>query len=93
MDNQPIQHRTHSTIILKLKGFEMKYTNIKIADELIKTALNESYYGNALYVAMDFPCLTESDKRCLHRYLHGSQLNLDHVQLQEIANKIMEYKI
>ena len=75
-----------------MKGFEMKYTNIKIADELIKTALNESYYGNALYVAMDFPCLTESDKRCLHRYLHGSQLNLDHVQLQEIALKIKEHK-
>jgi hypothetical protein len=70
----------------------MKYTPQKIAEELIKTALGESYYGNALYVAMDFSCVNETEKRCLHRWLHGANLNMDHVTLQEIAHKIMEIK-
>jgi hypothetical protein len=70
----------------------MKYTPQKIAEELIKTALGETYYGNALYVAMDFPCVTESEKRCLHRWMHGANLNIDHVTLQDIAYKIMEFK-
>ena len=69
-----------------------KYTPQKISEELTKTALGESYYGNALYVAMDFPCVNDDDKRCLHRYMHGSELNTDHVKLQEIALKIQAFK-
>jgi hypothetical protein len=70
-----------------------KYLPKKIAEELIKTALGESYYGNALYVALDFPCLNESDKRCIARYLYGSNLKTDHVHLYDIAYKIMEVKL
>jgi hypothetical protein len=70
----------------------MKYGPQKIAEELIKTALGESYYGNALYVAMDFPCVTEDEKRCLHRWMHGANTKTDHVTLQDIAYKIMETK-
>jgi hypothetical protein len=66
-----------------------KYTPQKIAEGLIKTAAGDSYYGYALYAAMDYPCLNESDKRCLNRYLYGSNLGIDHVQLQDIALKIM----
>ena len=68
----------------------MTYNITKIADELIKTALGEAYYGNSLYVALDFPFLTEEHKRCLHRYLHGSYMKTDHVMLQDIANVIIE---
>lgn len=70
----------------------MKYTPQKIAEDLIKTALGESYHGNALYVAMDFPCVNEDDKRCLHRWMHGANLKTDHVTLQRIAHKLMEFK-
>jgi len=70
----------------------MSYRPQKITKKLIKTALGESYYGDALHDAMDFPCVTEEEKRCLHRYMHGSELNGDHWTLQHIAHKIMQIK-
>ena len=70
----------------------LTYSPEQIADELTKTALGESYHGNALYVAMDFPCVSAEDIPCLTRYMHGSITSTDHVKLQQIANKIREFK-
>ena len=65
-----------------------KYTNKTIANELRKTALNESYYGNALLVALDFPLLSQEQRNVLRRYLNGTALCMDHIGLQEIAMAI-----
>lgn len=66
-----------------------KYTLNQIADELDATALGESYYGNALYVARDFSFLTYDDKCVLTAWMDGSNKNLDLcVELQAIAIKI-----
>lgn len=69
----------------------MKYDKHQIAKELKATALNEAYYGNALYVAMDIPSLTKDDRIVLKRYLRGSGaiLATDHIRLQEIAMRIV----
>jgi hypothetical protein len=70
----------------------MKYTAQKIAENLIKTALGEAYHGNDLYVARDFACVTDNDRQCLNRWLHGSNGKGDSIRLQEIAHQIMETK-
>lgn len=70
----------------------MKYDSIKISKELASTALGNAYYGNALYVAMDIPCLDDIDKNCLKRWLDGSNTAIDGFQLQTIANKINQGK-
>jgi len=63
----------------------MKYDNKKIAKELYATAQGDSYYGNALYTALDFPFITRNDRECLFRYLNGSELLSDRFRLQDIA--------
>jgi len=63
----------------------MKYDHTQIAKELEATASGDSYYGNALYVAMDFPWATQKHKSMLQRYLHGSELSGDRFTLQEFA--------
>ena len=65
-----------------------KYDRDQIAKELIATALNKSYYGNALYVTLDFPELTNEEKKVIQRYLKSTIQPIDHVRLQEIAIKI-----
>lgn len=66
----------------------MAYDKYQIAKELIATALNEAYHGNALYVAKDIPVLTDEERWCIFRYLEGSECGTDHVELQHIAHKI-----
>jgi hypothetical protein len=65
-----------------------KYDRKQIARELIATALGKAYYGNALYVAQDIPGLTYEERCVICRYLEGVNHGLDHVELQNIANKI-----
>lgn len=67
----------------------MHYDNKQIAKELQATAQGDAYYGNALYVALDFPFLTQKEKACLHRYLHGSELTSDRFQLQDLAIRVL----
>jgi hypothetical protein len=67
----------------------MPYDNKQIAKELQATAQGDSYYGNALYVALDFPFLSKKDKDCLHRYMQGAELRKDRFQLQDIAISIL----
>ena len=62
----------------------MKYDNNAIARELDHTALGYAYYGNALYVACDFP-LSDEHMATLHRWLDGEQTTNDVQTLQDIA--------
>ena len=65
-----------------------KYNHKRIGWELERTAMGDSYYGNALYSAMDFYFLNKREKDCLHRYMHGSETPNDRFVLQDIANKV-----
>lgn len=65
-----------------------KYGPRQIARELIATARGDAYHGNALYVAMDFPGLSDEQRRVISRYLHGTQCGTDHVALDRIAVQI-----
>jgi len=67
-----------------------RYDNKQIARELQATAQDTSYYGNALYVALDFPGLDRYEKIVLRRWLRGSQNVQDRFELQNIANKIAQ---
>ena len=68
-----------------------KYNSAKIAKELQATADGNSYYGNALYVALDHPEATKNDKQMIMRYLYGSELLADRFRLQDLAIKISNY--
>ena len=70
----------------------MAYDDNQIAHELEQTALGNSYYGNSLYVALDMPVATDADKRMLHRYLHGSELDTDFMRLQDLAIRIRQQR-
>lgn len=64
-----------------------KYDNRRIAKELRLTASGQSYYGNALYVAMDMPEIVAApeQRHAILRYLNGTQICTDHIWLQEAA--------
>jgi len=62
-----------------------KYDHIQIAKELEAIALGSSYFGNALYVAMDLPWTTKNDRDMLARYMYGSELKTDSKRLQDFA--------
>jgi hypothetical protein len=64
----------------------MTYDHKQIADELEATAKGKSYFGNALYVARDFPWTTHNDRALLTRYLHGSASMDDNAKLIEFAH-------
>jgi len=67
-----------------------KYDLKQISKELQATAQDDSYYGNALYVALDIPQLDRHQKSVLRRYLRGSQTVSDRFVLQDIANLLIE---
>ncbi|MDD2741264.1 MAG: hypothetical protein PHV02_03265 [Rhodocyclaceae bacterium] len=67
---------------------QKKYDNRAIAAELAATALGQAYYGNALYVAVDMPGLSEDERLCLKRWLDGGQNRGDGFRLQDISIKI-----
>lgn len=69
----------------------MSYDAFTIAKELNATALGEAYYGNALYVARDIPCVTHNDRQCLNRWLNGTNNSSDGWRLQDISNYIVEW--
>lgn len=76
---------------MKTEKIGSTYNYERIGWELEKTALGEAYYGNALSVVRDIPDLSEKELAVLDRYLTGTQLDTDHVTLQDIALKV--YKI
>ena len=64
----------------------MRYDHKKIADELEAIAKGSNYFGNALYVARDFPWTTGNDRDMLTRFMHGSELLTDKDKLLEFAH-------
>lgn len=69
----------------------MTYTALKIAQELQATAQGDAYFGNALYVARDLPCVTKNDIQCLNRWLNGTQTSVDRFRLQDMVVYITEW--
>lgn len=59
-------------------------------ERLCLTALGQSYFEEALQEAYGLKELTEYDKTVIERYLRGKQRDMDHVDLQKIAIKILE---
>jgi hypothetical protein len=71
----------------------MAYDKSQIARELTATALGDVYFGNALYVARDIPCLTDDDRQVLNRWLedsYASKSDSNRRRLQDIAIRIAE---
>jgi hypothetical protein len=64
---------------------DKQYNERRIAWELERTAMGDGYYGNALRVAKDIPCVTPEDRAVLDRYATGTQTGIDHLALQDIA--------
>ena len=64
----------------------MRYDHKKVADELEAIAKGINYFGNALYVARDFPWTTGNDRDMLTRFMYGSELLTDKGKLLEFAN-------
>ena len=71
----------------------MTYSNKQIAHELERTALNDGFFGNALYVAKDIPSLTREEKAVLIRYSVGMARSTDHIALQQLAIKIRNLEV
>jgi hypothetical protein len=69
-------------------GTSPKYDKNQIAKELSATASGASYCGNALFVAIGIPILTDEERWVLCRWLDGSQVATDSHRLQDIAIKI-----
>lgn len=62
---------------------------MKLSNKLNAIASGESFYGNALYQAIELDdILTTEDKRMLHRYMHGSELTADRFRLQDLVIKL-----
>lgn len=59
-------------------------------ERLCLTALGQSYFEEALQEAYALQELTEYDKTVIERYLRGKHRDMDHVDLQKIAIKILE---
>ena len=68
-----------------------KYDEARIAREIWLTARGSHYYGNALYVAMDMPCIVAAPEQraAIQRYLNGTQTAEDHIRLQEAVRLIL----
>jgi len=72
-----------------LAAYEAQLAAPRIRFELESTAMGRGYFGNALNVAMNMPCVDEDDRAVLNRWATGSQnISSDHIRLQEIAAKI-----
>lgn len=64
------------------------YNATLVADELEATALGHAYYGNALSVAKSMPGITYDERAVLDRFATGTTVTMDHVRLQDVANKV-----
>lgn len=67
----------------------MPYDNKQIAQELQATAMGHAYYGNALRVVLDKPRINDIDRGVICRFERGDTAGNDHIELQDIANRLM----
>lgn len=66
-----------------------KYNLKQIAWELERTAMGDSYYGNALLVAKDLPGISPEDRALLGRWADGRQKGVpDRTALCELAMRL-----
>lgn len=63
---------------------------MKLSDQLDAIALGNSYSSQALFDAMNHPCVTSNDSQILSRYIWGTETSTDHIELQQIAIYIRE---
>lgn len=68
----------------------MTYDLKQIAHELDETAAGRAHYGNALYVAMDIPGMSQSERLCLQAHIQGTDTAYDGWRLQRIAMRVRE---
>lgn len=61
---------------------------MKLHDSLNSMALGEQWSENVLVEALNKHYLNHHEKAVLKRYLDGSQINMDHIRLQDVAIKI-----
>lgn len=61
---------------------------LTLTRDLNRTALGDSYHGEALRAAMDAPGITDDDRALLARWANGSQTGTDHCALQDLALRI-----
>ena len=71
----------------------MTYSNKQIAHDLERTALNDGFFGQALYAARDIPSVTREEKAVLIRYSVGMARDTDHIALQQLAIKIRNLEV
>ena len=69
---------------------------MELHENLDSIALGKQWSEDALIEALNKPYLNHQERAVLKRYLSGSQLNIDHIILQDIAavirNNQMETK-
>ena len=62
--------------------------NVELAEGLDEIAAGKMWSESTLMAAINEPCLSDTEKRVLRRYLNGSHTGVDHVTLQVIAMAI-----
>lgn len=58
---------------------------MELHEKLDSIALGEQWSEDALIEALNKPYLNHQEKAVLKRYISGSQVNMDHVRLQDIS--------
>lgn len=58
---------------------------MELHENLDSIALGKQWFEDALIEALNKPYLNHHEKAVLKRYISGSQLNMDHIKLQDIA--------
>ena len=58
---------------------------MELHENLDSIALGKQWSEDILTEALNKPYLNHQEKSVLKRYLSGSQLNMDHIRLQDIA--------
>ena len=59
-----------------------------LAAKLNDIALGKQWSESTLVESLDLSFLNQLDKAVITRYVNGSQINMDHIRLQDIAIKI-----
>lgn len=71
-----------------MKKSHNSYSNKQIGFELVKTALGNGFYKEALMASKKSPGLTWEELSLLNRFIHGVQSEKDTIALQYFAAKV-----
>lgn len=67
---------------------EFKVDCRTLARQLSEVALNVTYHEYSLQTAQQLPGLAHGERQVIERYLRGTADSTDHLDLQDIANKV-----